>query len=291
MIKSYINKIKANISIYTTKKTSNLLDGSYRSIFKGKSMNFDDLREYIPGDNIKDIDWKASARNRFLLVKQYVAEKKHNVLLVIDTNRKMMGVAPENETKKEIALMTAGTIGYIAIKNNDVVSVCYSDNTKPKYFPFKSRTDNLEIFLAQCDHDINDKNKSDINNTLEYIRTHIQNRMLIVIITDLDGVENINTKYLNELTLRNEVLLVSIEDANIYGDKAYSIDSNSYIYSLFSKSKMLREEEKKIKEDIYKNSIRKFKKYRIMVSRISSVKEIPNKIIKLLEECRYASKG
>ena len=92
-MKSYVNKIKGNLSLYTTRKTSNLLDGSYRSIYKGKSMNFDDLREYIPGDNVKDIDWKASSRSKNLLVKQYIAEKKHNVLLVIDTNRKMLGAS------------------------------------------------------------------------------------------------------------------------------------------------------------------------------------------------------
>lgn len=75
MIKDYVTKIKANISIYSNKKTSNLLDGSYKSIYKGRSMNFEDLREYIIGDNVKDIDWKASARSNHILVRQFVAEK------------------------------------------------------------------------------------------------------------------------------------------------------------------------------------------------------------------------
>ncbi len=51
-------------------------------------MNFEDLREYVVGDNIKDIDWKASARSRNLLVRRYIAEKKHNVMLVFDTGKK-----------------------------------------------------------------------------------------------------------------------------------------------------------------------------------------------------------
>ena len=71
MRKSYLNRIKANISIYARKNTSSLLDGNYKSIYKGKSLNFDDLREYVVGDNVKDIDWKASSRTRKLLVKQY----------------------------------------------------------------------------------------------------------------------------------------------------------------------------------------------------------------------------
>ena len=76
----YITKIKANLSIYTKKKTSNILEGTYNSIYKGKSMNFEDLREYVIGDNVKDIDWKASARSNKILIEQYIAEKKHNVL-------------------------------------------------------------------------------------------------------------------------------------------------------------------------------------------------------------------
>lgn len=71
----YITKIKANLSVYAKKKTSNILEGAYNSIYKGKSMNFEDLREYVIGDNVKDIDWKASARSDKILIKQYIAEK------------------------------------------------------------------------------------------------------------------------------------------------------------------------------------------------------------------------
>ena len=84
----YITKIKANLEIYTKKKTSNILEGTYNSIYKGKSMNFEDLREYVIGDNVKDIDWKASARSNKILIKQYIAEKKHNILFILDTGKK-----------------------------------------------------------------------------------------------------------------------------------------------------------------------------------------------------------
>ena len=59
----YIKKVKANLSIYTRRKTTNILDGAYNSIYKGRSMNFEDLREYVIGDDIKNIDWKATARS------------------------------------------------------------------------------------------------------------------------------------------------------------------------------------------------------------------------------------
>lgn len=76
--------MKGYKTIYTTKATSRIIDGSYNSIYKGRSMNFDELREYVVGDDIKDMDWKASARSQKLLVRQYIAEKKHNIMLVMD---------------------------------------------------------------------------------------------------------------------------------------------------------------------------------------------------------------
>ena len=76
----YITQIQANLKRYktisTNRATSRILDGSYHSVYKGKSMNFDELREYVVGDDRKDIDWKASARSQKMLVKQYIAEKK-----------------------------------------------------------------------------------------------------------------------------------------------------------------------------------------------------------------------
>ena len=92
---TYITKIQANIkrfqTVHTRRSTNRVLDGSYKSIFKGRSMNFDELREYVPGDDIKDIDWKASSRSQKMLVRQYIAERKHNIMLVFDTNRRMLG--------------------------------------------------------------------------------------------------------------------------------------------------------------------------------------------------------
>ena len=70
----YVNKIKANIKVYANNKSSNILDGTYKSVYKGKSMNFEHLREYVINDDVKDIDWKSSARSGTLLVKQFISE-------------------------------------------------------------------------------------------------------------------------------------------------------------------------------------------------------------------------
>ena len=150
----YITKVKANLAIYTKRKTSNLLEGSYYSIYKGKSMNFEDLREYIIGDNIKDIDWKASARSNKILIKQYIAEKKHNILFILDSGKKMLADTRELDSKKEVALMTLGTIGYLIDKHGDSISALLNSKEKIEYFPFRNGLYNIEKIINSYEKQI-----------------------------------------------------------------------------------------------------------------------------------------
>ena len=111
MFNNYIPRIKSNISIYASKKTSNILDGEYKSIYKGRSMEFDDLREYVIGDDVKDIDWKSSSRTGKILIRRYIAEKKHNILFIYDVNKKMIADSIEGDNKKNIAIMASRNFG------------------------------------------------------------------------------------------------------------------------------------------------------------------------------------
>ena len=236
MIMNYINKIKTNITINTNKKTSNLLDGSYVSIYKGRSMNFEDLREYVVGDNIKDIDCKASARSRNLLVRRYIAEKKHNVMLVFDTGKKMIANTKALEIKKDVALYSADT---------------------------------------------------NVEKTLDYISKFIKRRMIIFIITDISGMEQISEVVLKKLTVWHDIMLINISDADITGKDVYDIDESLYIPEFVLQDKELQKIEERRKREVYINSINKFKKYGIITTTIDSTKEIPIKIIDLLERHKY----
>ena len=139
---TYIAKIQANLKRYQSvkarKHTARVLDGSYKSIHKGRSMNFDELREYVQGDDIKDIDWKASARSQKLLVRQYIAERKHNVLLVFDTNMNMLGDSDGFEEKRELAILSAGTLAYFVNKSGDYVASVFMGENGVKYFSVAS---------------------------------------------------------------------------------------------------------------------------------------------------------
>ena len=289
MIKDYVTKIKANISIYSNKKTSNLLDGSYKSIYKGRSMNFEDLREYIIGDNVKDIDWKASARSNHILVRQFVAEKKHNIMIVFDTGKKMLADTNENEEKKEVALMTAGTIAYLANKNGDYVGAVYNNSNNIIYHQLKMGLYNIEKILNKYNADVEKGDISNLEKSLDYIIKHIKKKLIIFVITDIDGIESVNQNTLEQLNYMNDVMFININDADITGSKGFNIDSNKYIPELIFKDKKLQEYELKLKKQMYESAEKRLKKYGISMVSIESNLEVPLKIINLLERHRNAN--
>lgn len=285
---NYINKIKANISIYSSKKTTNILDGTYKSIYKGKSLNFENLREYVINDDVKDIDWKSSARSGTLLVKQFVAEKKHNIMLIMDTGIKMDGDTDLHESKKDVALFAAGTIGYLAIKNNDYVGMIYSKPNKIEFKPFKYNLYNLEEYL--CDYEKYAKEKNiDINELLEYTYKNISKKMIIFIITDISGIDKIKANVLKKLNQRHDILVININDNFMLGNDIYDVNQKEYIPEFLLNDKKLNDLEHQVKDELLKKNLNKLKKNNVSFKSLSSKEEISYKIIELLEEHRYAS--
>jgi len=283
----YITKIKANLAIYTKKKTSNVLEGAYNSIYKGKSMNFEDLREYVIGDNVKDIDWKASARSNKILIKQYIAEKKHNILFILDSGKKMLADTKELESKKEVALMTVGTIGYLVDKHGDSIGAIYRGKEKIKLFQFKTGIYNLEKILSSYEKEINAEN--DLEGLIKYVLKCIKRRMIVFIITDIDGMNNISEETLKRLSLLHDVMFVNISDALMTGYNAFDIDGNSYIPDYILEDDKLKEIELEIKAQVYNKTKEKLKKCKIFTTTINKQEEIVNDVFKLLERQKNAN--
>lgn len=283
----YITKIKANLSIYTKKKTSNILEGTYNSIYKGKSMNFEDLREYVIGDNVKDIDWKASARSNKILIKQYIAEKKHNVLFILDSGKKMSADTRDLDSKKEVALMATGTIAYLVDRNGDSISAIYKAQENIKLFPFKTGLYNIEKILNSYEKAID--TDSDLENLINYVLRFIRRRMIIFVITDIEGMSGISEETLRRLSLLHDVMFINVSDALMTGYNAFDVDQNSYIPDYILEDEKMKEIELQIKTKIYEETKEKFKKYKIVTTTINKQKDIVNDVFKLLERRKNAN--
>ena len=287
MIMKYIPKIKSNINIFISKKSSNILDGSYTSIYKGRTMNFEDLREYVVGDNVKDIDWKASARSNTLLIRQFIAEKKHNMMIVFDNGKKMLADTKAGEGKKFVSIMSAGTLAYLANKHGDYVGAVYNSDDLIEYYQLKSTLYSIEKFL--CAYDSCTCQNSNLEKSLEFVLNNIKRKTILVIITDLKGMDSISDEILRKLTIFHDVLVINVSDAELTGDMAFDMDDGLYIPKLILRDKKINQMEKEVKKEIFERCVKKLQKYKVTAMTIDSAEDISFRIIELLERHRNAN--
>lgn len=283
---TYIPRIQGNMkgykTIYTTRATSRIIDGSYNSIYKGRSMNFDELREYVTGDDIKDVDWKASSRSQKLLVRQYIAEKKHNVMLVMDAGRKMLANANETQEKREIALMAAGTLAYMVGSNGDFVSATYAAEDGVKHFPFKTGLMNVERILAAYHSDVTVDCRSGISQSLEFITRNFRRRMIMLIVTDAEGILEIDESLIRQLKVVHDILLVKVSDADTTGKGVYDMGEDMYIPDFFSKDKKLARIEAQRRVQLERQCSDKLKKLGVSYVCVSQLENMEESIVELL---------
>src|SRR3954464_7622188 len=107
--------------------TRGLLEGGRYALLHSRSMEFDDLRPYVPGDDVRDIDWKATARSGTVLIKRFVSEKHHKILLVADAGRNMSALTPSGESKRDVAAHVLGAVGLITLGRSDEIGMVYGD--------------------------------------------------------------------------------------------------------------------------------------------------------------------
>ena len=284
----YIEKIKANISINSSKKSTNLLDGLYRSVFKGRSMDFDDLRDYVLGDNSKDIDWKSSIRHGSLLVRRYVALKRHNIMFVIDTGPKMSGLNKNNEEKRETVLYTFGTLAYLVNKNEDEIATIYNKNGSIFMSEFKAGLTNVEISITEIEKYLTDENNHSINELLDIANNRSKRKMIFVVISDIAGLQNLSDETLKRVTGAHDVLFINIEDGSMFGSEIYDLDENHNLPKLITKNKKIIDLEQKERARIIEENFRRINKYRVTGVSISNKKEVVDKLIDLLERHNHA---
>ena len=284
----YVSKIKFGLKRYKTiatdKATSRVLDGSYNSIYKGRSMNFDELREYVPGDDIKDIDWKATSRSQKVLIRQYIAEKRHNIMLVMDANKRMLASTKTGEDKGEVALMAGGTLAYMVTDNGDYVSGLYYHDEKMERSPFKTGFLNLEFLLEGYAKCLTPTNNSNLNGILKHIMHNIKRRMIVVMVTDLEGIINLQDNLLGQITTVHDVLLIKVSDSDIFGQKVYNVGGSDYFPPFISTSTAIKKQQQKIVEDLEKQAVTKLNRYGIPWVEVDTADRVDGKIAELLEK-------
>lgn len=215
---SLLTRVKSKMSIFAHRKARGMLDGEYGSVFKGRSLDFDDLRAYLPGDEVRDIDWKASARHGSPLIKRYVAVRRQTVLLVTDTGRNMAASSLGGEAKKDVAVMALGVVGYLAHRHGDVVGLVCGDEAESRSLPAKVGEAHLERLLrAVNDSTALTSPRSSIGEQLSYVARNFGQRMLLFVVADEVVPDAGMERVLRRLRAQHEVLWLTVRDAQLAG--------------------------------------------------------------------------
>ncbi len=158
-------------------------------------MEFDDLREYVPGDDIKDVDWKATARHGRPLIRRYDASRQHAIMLVVDTGCSMAALSDATSSKRDVAVMAAGVIAQLAHRHGDLTGLVAgpapATNTRVRnaeriqHVPLGASDLHIERMLRVV-HDAIDPDgyPSRLEDLLDYVARNIRRRMILVVIAD-----------------------------------------------------------------------------------------------------------
>ena len=212
---SLITQVKAKLFIRSSQKSVHALDGAYASLLRGRSLDFEDLRPYEYGDQVRDIDWRATARHGEPLIKRTKATRRHTVLFVIDAGRGMNALAEDERPKRELAVLATAALGFLTVRHGDDFSVVYGDAAGIRRLAPSGTEGGLEHALRRIDHAIaHSSAPSDRDALLGYVAKNISRRMIVVIVTDETPTTANTERMLRRLTVQHDVLWLTLRDAD-----------------------------------------------------------------------------
>ena len=186
------------------------IGGEYQSTFKGQGIDFDDFREYQPGDEVRSIDWNVTARMGIPFIKKFVEERELTVFLAVDISGSGIfgGV---DRSKRELAAEVAALLAFSASQNQDKVGLLlFTDRVELSLTPRKGGTHNLRIIREILHHPATAGAGSDPSTAMTTLVNNLRRRSLVVLISDFqfDDVPN----PLRTASIKHDLVAVQIVD-------------------------------------------------------------------------------
>ena len=186
MIPREILKKIRQIELRTNRLVNETLGGQYHSVFKGQGMNFEEVREYQPGDEVRTIDWNVTARMNHPFVKKFVEERELTLMLVVDLSGSGLFGSGE-QSKRELAAEIASVLAFSAIRNNDKVGLILFTDEVEKYMPPKKGRRHVLRVIREILFFEPQRRGTNVSGALEFLNRVTAHRAITVVISDFLG--------------------------------------------------------------------------------------------------------
>jgi len=180
--KEILEKI-LRIDITTNRLVTDVFAGAYHSVFKGRGMEFDEVREYQPGDDVRSIDWNVTARTGFPHVKKYVEERELTVMIMVDASASVH-FASTNQLKNKLAAEIAAILAFAAIRNNDKVGLLMFTDGPELYIPPKKGKSHVLRVIREVLFFKPKAKTTSLPNVLEFLTKVLRRRSTVFVISD-----------------------------------------------------------------------------------------------------------
>jgi uncharacterized protein (DUF58 family) len=216
LTREILNKVR-QVEIRTNRLVDETLAGHYQSVFKGRGMNFDKVREYVAGDEVKTIDWNVTARMGRPFVKRFTEERELTILLMIDVSAS--GEFGSNvQSKRELLAELGSVLAFSAVRNNDKVGlVLFTDEVELYIPPAKGRTHILRV-IREILYFQPRSRKTDFGPPLDFVNQVVRRRAVSFLISDFCFINGFDTSLeyirpkLQALNKRHDVVAVAVND-------------------------------------------------------------------------------
>lgn len=209
MIPKELAKKIRYIQISTSKAVNDVLAGEYESVFKGRGMEFDEVREYQPGDDVRSIDWNVTARTGKPFVKRFREERELTVLFLVDLSASG-SIGSVGQTKNELAAEVCALLAFAATKNNDKVGLVVFTDRVEMFIPPKKGSRHVLRVIREILSFQPGRAGTDITQALDYVGRIQARRAVVFLISDFQaqGYE----RALRVLGRRHDMIAVTIGD-------------------------------------------------------------------------------
>jgi len=209
------------VEIRTRRLVNTLFSGDYKSSFKGRGIEFLDLREYLPGDDVRTIDWKVTARyglsrgaNYHPFVKKFAEERELVVMLVVDASGSSR-FGTKGQLKLEQSALVAATLAFSAIRNNDKVGLVFFTDRVERYVPPRKGRSHVLRLIRDILYFRPEGKGTDPKRSLEFVMRVMKRRAIVFLVSDFLGEGFVPGKVRTPLGIaarRHDLVAVSVTD-------------------------------------------------------------------------------